>query len=185
MLNILLIIILLIIITLFIILNIGIKITLSYTKKDKLNGCLKITILKKIKIYTLKIPSKSENKKETPKPDLKKIIKEIKPCLNYFLDYLKIILKTIKIKKIQNHIILGLNNFADTGKYIGILWGIFSIINSFNENIKLSGEPTFTKNTSEAYGENEIEINLFKLIIPTIQLLSKKEVREFIKNIRG
>ena len=61
MLNILLMIILIIIIFIIILLYIGVKIAFIYDKKgSKLKGCLKILILKKIKVYSLEFPSKDK-----------------------------------------------------------------------------------------------------------------------------
>ena len=184
MLEVLLVIILIIIL---ITLLLGIKISLTYTKSDEnFKGHLKILILKRINIYTLEFPSNDnddEKKDNENEKDYKKISNLIKPCIKDLINYLKRILKTMKITKIQNHIIFGLDDFADTGKYIGIIWAILSIINQFDENMKLSAEPSFSGFKLNGHGENNVEIYPLKLIIPTIQLILKKNIRKMIKGI--
>ena len=97
-------IILIIILFIIILLLIGIKIKLEYYKKgSEVKGCLKILILKKIKIYTLNFPSQDddeddESDDEKKERDIKKIFSLAKPCLNDLLDYLKTALGSIKIK---------------------------------------------------------------------------------------
>ena len=173
-----------ILIILLIILFSRIKISLTFTKNDKtFKGQIKIIIIEKIKIYTYNFTTQHNSDKETNKniPYIRKIYTILKPCKEDLINYLKVIIKKIKITKAQNHIIFGLDNYAETGTYIGIIWGILAIINQFDENLKISAEPSFNGTRFNIYGENNIEINLFKLIIPTIQLISKKNIRKLIK----
>lgn len=189
MLNILLMIILIIILFIIILLLVGIKISFEYTKKgSKIKGCLKILIFKKIKVYTTHFPSKdkddSEDEDEEKKQrDIKKLFKLAKPCLNDFKIYLNSILKIIKIRQVKNHLIFGLNDYADTGKYIGIIWALLAGVNSMHEKLKLSAEPSFSGAVIDGYGINEVEIYPLKLIVPTVRLISKKDVRTFIRGV--
>ena len=189
MLNILGMIILIIILFIIILLLIGIKIKLEYYKKgSEVKGCLKILVLKKIKIYTLNFPSQDddeddESDDEKKERDIKKIFNLAKPCLKDLLDYLKTALGSIKIKIAENHLVFGLDSYADTGKYIGIIWGIFSIVNSMHEKLKMSAEPSFSGSVLDANGNNELEIYPLKLLIPTIKLVSKKEIRTLIRGV--
>lgn len=189
MLNILGMIILIIILFIIILLLIGIKIKLEYNKKgSEVKGCLKILVLKKIKIYTLNFPSQDddeddESDDEKKERDIKKIFNLAKPCLKDLLDYMKTALGSIKIKIAENHLVFGLDSYADTGKYIGIIWGIFSIINSMHEKLKMSAEPSFSGSVLDANGNNELEIYPLKLLIPTIKLVSKKEIRTLIRGV--
>ena len=65
MLNILLMIILIIILFIIILLYIGVRISLVYDKKGReLKGCLKILILRKIKVYSLDFPSPDDDDEE-------------------------------------------------------------------------------------------------------------------------
>ena len=190
MLNILLMIILIIILFLIILLLCGIKISFEYTKKgSKIKGCLKILIFKKIKIYTRRFPSKDDDNDEDAKDeekkqrDIKKLFELARPCFGDFKTYLKSVLNTIKVKELQNHLIFGMASYADTGKYIGIIWAILAVINPMHEKLKLSAEPTFEGSVLDGYGTNEVEIYPLRLIVPTIRLISKKDVRIFIRGV--
>ena len=189
MLNILGMIILIIILFIIILLLIGIKLKLEYFKKgSEVKGCLKILIFKKIKIYTVNFPSQDDEEDEEiddeeKDRDIKKIFDLAKPCLNDLFDYLKIVLKSMKIKTMKNHLVFGMNSYADTGKYIGIIWGLFSVLNSMHEKMMLSAEPSFEGRVFDGKGVNELEIYPLKLAIPTIRLLSKKEIRTLIRGV--
>ena len=190
MLNILLMIILIIILFIIILLLVGIGISFEYNKKgSELKGCLKILIFNKIKIYSLEFPSSKddnddeETEDEKKDRDFKKLYEMAKPCFKDLFDYLKTFLRTVKIIKMKNHLIFGMDSFADTGTYIGIIWGILAILNTFDKNMQLSAEPSFTGSVLEGYGENTIKIYPFKLLIPTIRLISIKEVRDLIKGV--
>ena len=190
MLNILGMIILIIILFIIILLIIEIKIKLEYTKKgSKVEGCLKILIFKKLKIYAYNFPS-DENENETDekkehKTDYKKIFNLAQPCFKDLINYLKTVMKTINITKIENHFIIGFESYADTGKNIGIIWGILATINPIHEKLKLSAEPSFTGSIFDAKGVNEVDIYPIKILIPTARLISKKEVRKLIRGVFG
>ena len=190
MLNILLMIILTIIIFIIILLYIGVKIAFIYDKKgSKLKGCLKILILKKIKVYSLEFPSKDEKNDDEDEDekdrDGKKIFELAKPCFKYFKEFLKSFTKCIHIAKLENHLIFGLDSYVDTAKYIGYIWSLTSVVNSTHENARLTAEPSFTGSVLDVKGENELDINILKLIPPAIKLISKKEVRNLIKGVRN
>ena len=189
MLNILLMIILIIILFIIFLLIIGIKISFEYTKKgSEIKGCLKILIFKKIKIYTRHFPSKDDDKEddkdeEKKERDIKKLFNLAKPCFDDFKIYLKSVLNIIKVKEIRNHLIFGMSSYADTGKYIGIIWAILATVNPMHEKLKLSAEPSFEGSVIDGYGINEVEIYPLRLIVPTIRLILKKDVRIFIRGV--
>ena len=185
-------IILIIILLIIILLLIGIKISLIYENKgSNIKGCLKILIFKKIKVYSRQFPSKDrddeaeeeEESDESKQRDIKKLLKLARPCIEDFKIYLKSILRVIGIKKIENHLIFGMTSYADTGKYIGIIWGILTIINPMHKNLHLSAEPSFNGYVLDGEGVNEVEIYPLKLIVPTTRLLLKKHVRVFIRGV--
>ena len=190
MLNILGMIILIIILFIIILLAFGIRISLEYEKKaSSIKGCLKILIFKKIKVYSQKIPSEDEDDeeededKERKKIDIKKLYRLAKPCFEDFKDYFKSCLSSVNIAKCENHLIFGLDSFADTGKYIGFIWSALAAINSMHNKLELSAEPSFSGSVIDGYGKNDIEIHILKLIIPTARLVSKKHVRKFIRGV--
>ena len=190
MLNILLMIILIIILFIIFLLLLGIRISFEYTKKGReIKGCLKILIFKKIKIYTRHFPSKDDDKNEEEEEeekkqrDIKKLFNLAKPCFDDLKTYLKSVLNIIKIKQLKNHLIFGMSSYADTGKYIGIIWAVLAEVNPMHENLKLSAEPSFNGSVIDGYGINEVEIYPLKLIVPTVRLISKKEVRTLIRGV--
>ena len=189
MLNILLMIILIIILFIIFLLLIGIKISFEYTKKgSEIKGCLKILIFKKIKIYTRHFSSEDDDKEddkdeEKKERDIKKLFNLAKPCFDDFKIYLKSVLNIIKVKEIRNHLIFGMSSYADTGKYIGIIWAILATVNPMHEKLKLSAEPSFEGSVIDGYGINEVEIYPLRLIVPTIRLILKKDVRIFIRGV--
>ena len=177
-------IILIIILFIIILLIIGIKISFEYNKNGSdFKGCLKILVFKKIRIYTFTFPDNDDDKEDEKHTDPKKLMELAKPCFKDLLDYAKKIIKTLKIAKIENHLIFGMDDFADTGKYIGVIWGICAALNPLHKSLKLSAEPRFTDSVMDGYGVNELEIYPLKIIIPTIRLILKKEVRLLIKGV--
>lgn len=190
MLNILWMIILIIILFIIILLAVGVKITFHYNKfGSEFEGCLKILILKKIKVYSQKFPSddddeeEEEEDKERKRVDIKKIFNLAKPCFKDIMSYLEVVLSRINVIKARNHLIFGLDSYADTGKYIGIIWAVLSIVDQMNEKLKLSAEPSFDGSRMDLYGENEVEISILKIIGPTVRLLLKKDIRRLIKGV--
>ena len=191
MLNILLMIILIIILFILILLYLGVRISLIYEKKgSKLKGCLKILILRKIKVYSTHYPSEDEDEEEDDdeeqeKHDVKKMIDLALPCFEYFKEFLKSFTKCIHVSKLENHLIFGLDSYVSTAKYIGYIWSLLIIINSSHENARFTAEPSFNGSVIDIKGENNIDINLLKIIVPSIKLISKKEVRQLIKGVRN
>lgn len=191
MLNILLMIVLIIIIFIIILLFFGVRIALTYEKKGScLKGCLKVLIFKKIKVYSKTYPDPDEDEdndeEENEKDrDGQKIFELLKPCLKYFIEFLQTFVKCISVVKLENHLVFGLDSYADTGKYIGYIWGMASIVNGTHEKARLSAEPSFNGSVFDIKGVNELDINILKLIPAAIKLISKKEVRLFIKGVRN
>lgn len=197
MLNILLMIISIIILFIIILLYFGVKISLIYDKKGpELEGCLQISILRKIKVFSKDFlssqPNKTEDKKneeekeeeeseEDKKDDKKELFKLAKPCFGHFKTFLISAMKCIRVEKLENHLIFGMDSYVETAKYIGYIWSLMIIVNSSHKNAKLSAQPSFNGSILDGNGDNELEINILKLIPPVIRLILKKEVRTLIK----
>ena len=192
MLNILGMIILIIILLIIIFLYLGVRIAFIYDKTGpKFQGCLKILILKKISVYTSHFPDKDkendeaeDEEKEDEKLDIKKMLDLARPCLGYFREFMESFSKSIHVSKLENHLIFGLDSYVDTAKYIGYIWSIIIILNSHHENARLSAEPSFYGSIFDAKGDNELDINLLKLVVPAVRLISKKEVRDLIWGLK-
>lgn len=196
MLNILLMIISIIILFIIILLYFGVKISLIYDKKGpELEGCLQISILRKIKVFSKDFlssqPNKTEDKKdkeekeeeeseEDKKDDKKELFKLAKPCFGHFKTFLISAMKCIRVEKLENHLIFGMDSYVETAKYIGYIWSLMIIVNSSHKNAKLSAQPSFNGSILDGNGDNELEINILKLIPPVIRLVLKKEVRTLI-----
>ena len=190
MLNILLMIIFIIILFFIVLLIFGIRIALTYEKKgSEIKGCLKILVFKKIKIYSKDYPDTDEDENEDEEyeddSEGEDIFDLIKPCFGHFEEFLKSAIKCIHVVKLKNHLIFGLDSYADTGKYIGYIWGLLSIVNGAHKNTRLSAEPSFNGSVFDIKGDNEIDIYVLKLIVPTVKLISKKEVRMLIRGVRN
>ena len=197
MLNIPLMIISIIILFIIILLYFGVKISLIYDKKGpEFEGCLQISILRKIKVFSKDFlssqPNKTEDKKdeeekeeeeseEDKKDDKKELFKLAKPCFSHFVEFLKSAMKCIRVEKLENHLIFGMDSYVETAKYIGYIWSLMIIVNSSHKNAKLSTQPSFNGSILDGNGDNELEINILKLIPPVIRLVLKKEVRTLIK----
>ena len=187
-------IILIIILFIIILLLIGIRISLIYDKKgSELKGCFKILIFKRIKVFSKQYPSKDpkdndedeedEEDEEKKQRDIKKLFNLAKPCFEDFKIFIKSSLKIIKVSKLDNHLIFGMDSYADTGKYIGIIWAVLATLNPMHENLHLSAEPSFAGSVLDGHGVNDIEIYPLKLIVPSVKLLLKKDVRTFIRGV--
>lgn len=184
-------IILIIILFIIVLLLVGIRISLTYDKRgSNLEGCLKILILKKIKVYSLTYPSKDSEEKEDEEEeeekdriDIKGLYKLAKPCFEDLKAFIKSFFKSIEASRLDNHLIFGMDSYADTGKYIGIIWAILAVVNPMHEKLHLSAEPSFNGSVLDCYGANYIEIYPLKLIVPGIRLLLKKDVRTLIRGV--
>lgn len=182
-------IILIIIVFIIALLYFGIRISLIYDKTgSKLKGCLQIFILRKIKVYSSNQPSSKDKDEDTDEEktdrNIKQLFKIAKPCFGHFKIFLKSFMKCIRVQKLENHLIFGMDSYTDTAKYIGYIWGFIVIVNSTHKNARLSAEPSFNGSIFDVKGTNELEINLLKLIPPILKLISKKEVRTLIKEVR-
>lgn len=183
-------IILIILFPIIVLLYFGVKISLIYDKTDsKLEGCLQISILRKIKLYSLNLSSLKKDKKndddgKKTNNDIKQLFKLLKPCFGHFKLFLKSFMKCIRVQNLENHLIFGMDSYTDTAKYIGYIWSFIIIINSSHKNAKLSAEPSFNGSVFDVNGVNEFEINILKLIPPVLRLISKKEVRTLIKEVK-
>ncbi len=191
-------IILIIILFIIILLYIGVRISLVYDKKGReLKGCLKILILRKIKVYSLDFPSpddddeeedieeEDEEEEEKSGIDKKELFNLVKPCFKDFKEFLKSFVNCIRVQKLDNHLIFGMDSYASTAKYIGYIWGLFIIVNDAHKNARLTAEPSFSGSVLDARGVNDLEINILKIIPPAIRLILKKEVRELIRGVRN
>ena len=144
------------------------------------------TYFKENHIHTIEINNneKEDNEPEDEKNrDIKEILELAKPCLEHIKTFLEKLFKSVKIEKLENHLIIGFANYADTGEYIGYIWSAFSVLNTVIPNSRLTAEPSFKGEIIKFKGCADINISILKLIKPLIDLLLKKEIRTLIKGV--
>ena len=133
--------------------------------------------------------SKGESESEEEEKGLKEKYEEIKPILKELIkskeelkNFLKNILKTINLKKLEGKLIIGLSDHTTTVKIASWIWSIGAIVNSTKPTL-LSVEPRFNKVIIDFEGKIELKINILLLLIYSLALLTKKNIRDLIKEI--
>ena len=208
--NLFLIILIALIIIFCILLYNGLRILLSVEKeKGMVKYEFKVTLLK-IAIFTRKgtkeiiesirpekdedledgeSESKSEEDPEEDKKGLKEKYEEIKPILKELIrskgeliSFLNDLLKAINIKKLEGNLIIGLSDNTTTVKIASWIWSIGAIVNSSKPTL-LTVEPRFNEVITDFEGKLELKINILILLIYSLVLLTKKNIRELIKEI--
>lgn len=136
--------------------------------------------------------SKDENCEDDDEKDNKSLMekyKEIKPILSELKKskeelkiFLKNILKAINTKRLEGNLILGLTDHATTIKIASWIWSIGAIVNN-EKTTSLTVDPRFKENIIDFEGKIELKINLLLLLIYSLVLLSKKNIRNLIKEL--
>ena len=209
--NLFLIIIIALIIILIILYN-GIRLFLTVEKeKGIVKYEFKVTILK-IAIFTRKgtkeiidsiMPKKDEDSEENEEEseseeekeeeeekkglkekyeEIKPILKELKKSKKELKSFLKDILKAIDLKKLEGNLIIGLSDHTTTVKIASWIWSIGAIVNSSKPTL-LTVEPRFNEVITDFEGKIELKINILLLLIYSLALLTKKNIRELIKEL--
>ena len=130
----------------------------------------------------------SESEEEEEK-GLKEKYEEIKPILKELIkskeelkNFLKDILKAINLKKLEGKLIIGLSDHTTTVKIASWIWSIGAIVNS-SKPTQLSVEPRFNEVITDFEGKIELKINILILLIYSLALLTKKKIRDLIKEL--
>ena len=210
--NLFLIILIALIIIFSIILYNGIRLLLTVEKeKGIVKYEFKVTILK-IAIFTRKgtkeiidsiMPKKDEDSEENEEEseseeekeeeeekkglkekyeEIKPILKELKKSKKELKSFLKDILKAIDLKKLEGNLIIGLSDHTTTVKIASWIWSIGAIVNSSKPTL-LTVEPRFNEVITDFEGKIELKINILLLLIYSLVLLTKKNIRELIKEL--
>ena len=210
--NLFLIILIALIIIFSIILYNGIRLLLTVEKeKGIVKYEFKVTILK-IAIFTRKgtkeiidsiMPKKDEDSEEDEEEseseeekeeeeekkglkekyeEIKPILKELKKSKKELKSFLKDILKAIDLKKLEGNLIIGLSDHTTTVKIASWIWSIGAIVNSSKPTL-LTVEPRFNEVITDFEGKIELKINILLLLIYSLVLLTKKNIRELIKEL--
>ena len=210
--NLFLIILIALIIIFSIILYNGIRLLLTVEKeKGIVKYEFKVTILK-IAIFTRKgtkeiidsiMPKKDEDSEENEEEseseeekeeeeekkglkekyeEIKPILKELKKSKKELKSFLKDILKAIDLKKLEGNLIIGLSDHTTTVKIASWIWSIGAIVNSSKPTL-LTVEPRFNEVITDFEVKIELKINILLLLIYSLVLLTKKNIRELIKEL--
>lgn len=133
--------------------------------------------------------SEEEKEEEEEKKGLKEKYEEIKPILKELKkskkelkSFLKDILKAIDLKKLEGNLIIGLSDHTTTVKIASWIWSIGAIVNSSKPTL-LTVEPRFNEVITDFEGKIELKINILLLLIYSLVLLTKKNIRELIKEL--
>ena len=133
--------------------------------------------------------SESEGEEDEDKKGLKEKYEEIKPILKELKKskeelkgFLNNILKAIDLKKLEGNLIIGLSDHTSTVKIASWIWSIGAIVNS-SKPTQLSVEPRFNEVITDFEGKIELKINILLLLIYSLVLLTKKNIRELIKEL--
>ena len=133
--------------------------------------------------------SESEKEKKEDKKGLKEKYEEIKPILmelkkskEELKSFLNNILKAINLKRLEGKLIIGLSDHTTTVKIASWIWSIGAIVNSSKPTL-LSVEPRFDEVITDFEGKVELKINILILLIYTLALLTKENIRELIKEL--
>ena len=133
--------------------------------------------------------SESEGEEGGDKKGLKEKYEEIKPILKELnkskeelKGFLNNILKAIDLKKLEGNLIIGLSDHTTTVKIASWIWSIGAIVNS-SKPTQLSVEPRFNEVITDFEGKIELKINILLLLIYSLALLTKKNIRELIKEL--
>lgn len=115
--------------------------------------------------------------------EFKPILKKLKKSKKELKKFLKDILKAIDLKKLEGNLIIGLNNHTNTIKIASWIWSIGAIVNTTSKPTLLTVDPKFREEILDFEGKVELKINLLKLIYYSLILLTKKNIRELIKEL--
>ena len=114
--------------------------------------------------------------------EIKSILKELIKSKEELKDFLNNILKAIDLKKLEGDLIIGLSDPTTTVKIASWIWSIGAIVNG-SKPTQLSVEPRFNEVITDFEGKVELRINILILLIYTLALLTKENIRELIKEL--
>ncbi len=131
----------------------------------------------------------SEKEREEDKKGLKEKYEEVKPILmelkkskEELKSFLNNILKAINLKRLEGKLIIGLSDHTSTVKIASWIWSIGAIVNSSKPTL-LSVEPRFDEVITDFEGKIELKLNILIVLIYSLALLTKKNIRELIKEL--
>lgn len=161
----------------------------------KFQGTMQIKWMK-IGIIKREIPSetpeeekeeKKEEKGEVAKWNLDKIVKVFNlflESLPHFERILIAIYRSIDLERFWLNLRVGLDSPVDTAMIAGVFWSMNSIINTI-PRVKVTVNPQFMKPVFEGKVEIEFKIKLLWIVAESIRAVTKKPVRNLIREVRA
>lgn len=161
----------------------------------KFNGIMQIKWMK-IGIIKREIPSetpeeekeeKKEEKGEAAKWNLDKIVKVFNlflESLPHFERILIAIYRSVDLERFWLNLRVGLDSPVDTAMIAGVFWSMNSIINTI-PRAKVTFNPQFMKPVFEGKVEIEFKIKLLWIVAESIRAVTKKPVRNLIREVRA
>ena len=175
-----------ILLIILIFLYVGIDLIGDFQKKEsELTFNLQILIFSKVKVYSISYPSEKkddDSKKEKKERNIN--FKLIKPCIKPILGFLKDLIKSMNVRKLESHLDFGLPSYVSTAKYTGYMWALLVFPNTVLDNTCLTVTPCFDKTVIDFKGSIDVRIKLLKIIIPLFKLILNKNIRKLIKEVR-
>jgi len=159
------------------------------------NGYLKVTWMR-ITLFKHNISNqekkkvKKENKKgidnKKPKWNVKRFLNIFNlflETLPYFQKIFSAFISSLSLEKLVVYLNIGMDSPVDTAQVTGVFWSISSWINLY-PNITIYIQPEFMKTRFDGKIELVSELKLLWIVIGLLNLITKKPVRNLIKEIR-
>ncbi|MDD3986012.1 MAG: DUF2953 domain-containing protein [Methanobacterium sp.] len=159
------------------------------------NGYFKVTWMR-IPLFKHNI-SHRENKKvkkehkklrdnKKPEWNLKRFLKIFNlfvEVLPYFQKICYAFISALSLEKLVVHLNIGMDSPVDTAQVTGILWSISSWINPY-PNMAIYIQPKFMKPRFDGKIELVLNLKLLWIVMRLLNLITKKPVRNLIREIR-
>jgi hypothetical protein len=150
----------------------------------------------RIRIIKREIPSetpkeeeeeKEEKEKEGTKWNLDKIVKVFNLFLESLPHFERILVATyrsVTLERFWFNLKIGLDSPVDTAMIAGVFWSMNSIINTI-PRVTVTINPQFMEPVLESRAELEFKIRLLWIVTASIRAITKKPVRNLIREVRA
>ena len=98
--------------------------------------------------------------------------------------FIKSLIKNINISKLDFNLDLGLPSYTKTIEVVSFIWAIKSLFYIYFDDININANPIFGKSKIDLECKLLIDFRIINLLIPGIKLISNKNVRLLIKELR-
>jgi hypothetical protein len=190
-------------VVLLLLLLVSFHISMKFCKDGgKLNGQLEVRWYK-IRFIRREFPEEKEEKlekaidkekleeePEKPSKPRKWTLKDIKRIILLFLDswpeffnLFQALWKSVKLEKVNAHLILGFDSPVDTAKTVGYLWAASSVIN-ISQTVNISAEPSFVEEKIDLDGDISFKIRFLGPFLALLRMFTRKSVLKLLWELR-